>query len=285
MITKVLVTVMTYPTLSRKHLETVCTAGFREDGTWIRIFPIPMRLIPTEDNKILYHKWQWIEADLEQNTAHDDRPESYHIANRDSLRVLDKIDGSSPNWSLRMSWVQKNKHIFENMDELLEQTKRNELSLAVLRPSEVLDMIVEPVEIDRAYWEKLKTAKAEYQSEISQLTLFGPILKKNFVFAEKIPYRFKYRFKTKDGKVRNILVEDWELIQLYRNCCKTHDEHTSCAKVKEKYMYLAKERDLYFFMGTSFQWQRMNAPDPYLIIGVFYPEKNTKVQPSLFEDD
>lgn len=44
MITRVLVTVMTYPTLSKNHFETVCTAGFREDGSWIRIYPVPHRL-------------------------------------------------------------------------------------------------------------------------------------------------------------------------------------------------------------------------------------------------
>lgn len=31
---KVLLTVKTYPTLSRKHGELVCTAGAREDGSW-----------------------------------------------------------------------------------------------------------------------------------------------------------------------------------------------------------------------------------------------------------
>ena len=37
---KVLITVKTYPTLSTKYEELVCTAGFREDGTWIRIYPV-----------------------------------------------------------------------------------------------------------------------------------------------------------------------------------------------------------------------------------------------------
>ena len=40
--TKVLITVKTYPTLSAKYDELVCTAGFREDGTWIRIYPVPL---------------------------------------------------------------------------------------------------------------------------------------------------------------------------------------------------------------------------------------------------
>jgi len=41
--TKVLIAVKTYPTLSEKYDELVCTAGFKEDGTWIRIYPVPFR--------------------------------------------------------------------------------------------------------------------------------------------------------------------------------------------------------------------------------------------------
>ena len=35
-LTKVLITVKTYPAISNKYDELVCTAGFLEDGTWIR---------------------------------------------------------------------------------------------------------------------------------------------------------------------------------------------------------------------------------------------------------
>lgn len=40
---RVLITVKTYPTLSKKYGETVCTAGLREDGSWVRIYPVPFR--------------------------------------------------------------------------------------------------------------------------------------------------------------------------------------------------------------------------------------------------
>jgi len=33
-LTKVLITVKTYPAISKKYKELVCTAGFREDGRW-----------------------------------------------------------------------------------------------------------------------------------------------------------------------------------------------------------------------------------------------------------
>ena len=139
MIEKVLVTVMTYPALSNKHFETVCTAGFREDGSWIRIFPIPYRVLLGQDESKRYHKWQWIEADLEQNLSHDKRKESYRIRNIDSLKLLHHIDKKHPNWDLRLSWVFKNKKIHKNMSELLDETKRDNTSLAVLKPLQIIE--------------------------------------------------------------------------------------------------------------------------------------------------
>lgn len=46
--TKVLIAVKTYPTLSEKYDELVCTAGFLEDGSWIRTYPIPFRKLNYE---------------------------------------------------------------------------------------------------------------------------------------------------------------------------------------------------------------------------------------------
>ena len=42
---RLLVTVKTYPTLSTKYGETVCTAGVREDGSWVRLYPVPFRSV------------------------------------------------------------------------------------------------------------------------------------------------------------------------------------------------------------------------------------------------
>ena len=41
---KILILVKTYPNRSNKYIETVCTAGIREDGSWVRIFPVQFRL-------------------------------------------------------------------------------------------------------------------------------------------------------------------------------------------------------------------------------------------------
>ena len=62
--TKVLITVKTYPAISSKYDELVCTAGFLEDGRWIRIYPIQFRKKSFEEQ---YKKYDWIEIDLVKN--------------------------------------------------------------------------------------------------------------------------------------------------------------------------------------------------------------------------
>jgi len=42
-LTRILIAVKTYPAISKKYEELVCTAGFLEDGSWIRIYPIQFR--------------------------------------------------------------------------------------------------------------------------------------------------------------------------------------------------------------------------------------------------
>lgn len=56
---RILVTAKTYPTLSKKYGELVCTAGVREDGSWVRLYPVPFRRL---DEKDRYTKYDWIET-------------------------------------------------------------------------------------------------------------------------------------------------------------------------------------------------------------------------------
>ena len=70
---KVLITVKTYPNLSSHYKELVCTAGVREDGSWIRLYPIPFRFIDYEQQ---FKKYQWVEVEVKKRQQ-DKRPESY----------------------------------------------------------------------------------------------------------------------------------------------------------------------------------------------------------------
>jgi hypothetical protein len=56
--------------------ELVCTEGFREDGTWVRIYPIQFCKKSYNEQ---YKKYDRIELDLLKNDS-DFRPESYRLS-------------------------------------------------------------------------------------------------------------------------------------------------------------------------------------------------------------
>jgi len=180
--TKVLITVKTYPTISGKYDELVCTAGFTEDGKWIRIYPVPFR---KKDYSQQYRKYEWIELDLVKNKS-DFRPESYRPYSMDSeIKILEHID-TTGNWYLRKKAV-LNK-VYENLTELIAEAKDKKTctSLAVFKPSRIKDFIAK--EVDRE-WDKKKIAKLKAQRE--QGNLFEHP-EDPFEVVNKLPYKFTY---------------------------------------------------------------------------------------------
>ena len=85
---RILVTVKTYPTLSTKYGELVCTAGIREDGSWVRIYPVPFRQLGETEK---YKKFDWVECDLVRRTK-DPRPESYFPLDNRELQAVGHMD-------------------------------------------------------------------------------------------------------------------------------------------------------------------------------------------------
>lgn len=86
-LTKLLITVTTYPSPSRSYDELVCTAGVLENGKWIRIYPVPLSfLIDLKGSgKVKNVKYTWIELDLGKRTD-DFRPESY--SKKDPITIV-----------------------------------------------------------------------------------------------------------------------------------------------------------------------------------------------------
>src|SRR3954471_11993346 len=138
---RVLITVKTYPTLSRKYGETVCTAGIREDGTWVRIYPVPFRRLQDDEQ---YKKFDWLELDLIRSKT-DFRPETRHPADPHQLVPRAHID-TKDEWRERRRLLLKTAKVFTNLDLLIAAAKANELSLAVFKPSAIKDFVVEEEE-------------------------------------------------------------------------------------------------------------------------------------------
>ncbi|WP_374467043.1 hypothetical protein, partial [Ferrovibrio sp.] len=112
---KILITVKTYPVISESYTELACTAGFREDGSWIRLYPIPFRLLDQDQR---YEKYQWIEADIGKSTK-DTRPESFRVTNVDGMKLLEKVDtGRRRDWAERRRLILGKSKIFTNKAEI-----------------------------------------------------------------------------------------------------------------------------------------------------------------------
>ncbi|QMU66016.1 MAG: hypothetical protein GKR88_18180 [Flavobacteriaceae bacterium] len=98
-----------------------------------------------------------------------------------------------------------------------------------------------------------------------------------------LPYKFYYRFKDETGKSRRLMIEDWEIGQLYWNCLKTTggNEEEALKKVCQRYEEeFINKKDIHFFLGTTRQWHMRRSRNPFVIIGVFYPK--TESQLNLF---
>ncbi len=265
----VLILVKTYPTLSKTYGELSCVAGIREDGSWIRLYPIPFRRLKEEYR---FEKYRWIQLPVEKNTR-DNRPESHRPVDLSKIKQLHLVDTSNA-WFDRKQLILKKLVCFLDMAQLSAKAKQNEVSLALFRPTEIVDFVWEPVDRE---WDNTKIQKV--LADLSQGTLFKhDEFLDDFTIAEKLPYKFSYIFKDSNGQQSKMMIEDWEIGQLYRNCLKTAgSEEAAAEKVKQKYLdtFLSKT-DLYFYLGTTRQWHGI-APNPFVIIGTFTPPKTAQM--------
>lgn len=258
---RVLITVKTYPTLSRSYGETVCTAGVREDGSWVRIYPVPFRRLGQEER---YRKFDWIECDLYRNTS-DPRPESFRPADLNDFRASGHMDTAS-NWQERRHLLLQKCRVYTSLARLIAEAKANTASLALFRPAEFTKFSWE--EEERA-WNPDKVA--EMRAMYNQLDLFdAEAWRQTFKLIPKLPYSFSYTFKDEDGRQSRLQILDWEIGQLYWKCLAScsGNEVEALQKVKQKYWDQFLETDLHLFLGTTQQFHFM-APNPWVIIGVF----------------
>ena len=254
---RIYIVVKTYPTISNEYAELVCTAGVLEDGSWIRLYPVPFRKL--EDYQ-RYPKYTWIEVDVERNSK-DFRMESY----RPTLTTLSV--GNKPkkvDWNERRRIVFKNKRAYTNLQELYDKARVDGTSLAVFKPAKVLDFIAEPTERS---WnaDKLEILRGLSQ----QLNLFQTAeeIEAEYKVVPKVPYKFSYIFEDDSGRQSTLMIEDWETGMLYFNCLKRAkgNENEAISKIRQKYFDDFITKDLHFFLGTTLKFH-MVSKTPFLII-------------------
>lgn len=263
---KVLITVTAYPLPSRSYYELVCTAGFLEDGSWLRIYPVPFKFLN-------FRKYQWVEINLKKRGSKDFRPESFSPDSIDlkDMKVISRIDTKNY-WAERKKYCLTN--VYTSIGKLIKDSQEpKNISLATFKPSKILDLIVKSDDRDwKPLWKQARKQYDLFSSDVENKKAYDSMIR-------KIPFRFTYRFLDDEGKESSLMIEDWEIGALYWNCLKSAegDEKLACEKVKQKYFKeFTKKNDVYLFLGTTLQYHRRRVLNPFVIVGVFYPLKETK---------
>lgn len=259
---RILITVKTYPTLSGKYGETVCTAGVREDGTWVRLYPVPFRRL---EEKEQYSLFDWIECHIDRNTA-DPRPETFRPVAFEEIRRVGHIDYSN-NWRERHRLLLETAKVYTRMGDLIDAAKANQCSLAVFKPTRIIGFSFEAEE--NRDWDPKKLREIRENSR--QPDLFSDeSWRETFQFIPKLPYSFSYKFEDETGRESKLRILEWQIGALYGKCLRSCDgnEKQALQKVRQKYFDEFLKKDLHFFLGTTQQFH-FRAPNPWMIIGVF----------------
>lgn len=244
---RILITVRTYPNLSKTYFETVCTGGINDQGEWRRLYPVQWRLL---DKDKQYHQYDVIEAKITDESS-DGRPESRRIDTA-SLRIVDKLKS----WEARVPWVRPS--VVRSMAELRNQGH-------TLRPvvvSQVIDFIAKPTSVE---W------STEQQEILRQDGLFGgpdPL--------EKIPFDFRIIWRDGDGEEHDNKFIDWEICQAWRDF-RGRPESIEYLKRAWWERRFGSSRAVHFYMGNFKQH-----PQHFGICGVFCPPKGLMDEHSLW---
>jgi hypothetical protein len=254
--------VKAYPALSRTYGEVCCVAGTQmtEAGpTWIRLYPVPFRALEDQQQ---FRKYQRIRLRVSAHRG-DTRPETRR-PDRDSIETVGSPISSSEGWARRRRWVEP--LMVPSMCEVRRRQRQDKTSLAVFRPAQVEDLVIEDRDIEE---DKRKMAKAF----AAQGNLFGGLdggeRQQQLQELEQIPYSFKYRYTCAEpecsGHAQSII--DWEIVQFYRQV-RHRDDWRNRLRARWLGELCGADKDTAFFVGN----QHLH-PHTFMILGVWWPPR------------
>jgi hypothetical protein len=258
---RILIWGKTYPELSKKHIETVCTAGVTDAGRPLRLYPVPFRYLSEQ-----FEKYQWITANVRKNTD-DARPESYNI-DCESIECGERVSSTMDEWGKRAAAVFANESWqFETMEMLQQAQKLTGESIGVVYPRQIKKIeIVDRGEAEiRSFDEKFRDIQEGLEAQRAQLTLFEQAIPPEMKTLEFLRARVQITWlchgATCNGHCMQVL--DWEVCELQRKC-----GNEGALKKLEEITNL-NHYALRFFLGNLFLY-----PQSFMIVGLWYPKRS-----------
>jgi len=253
--TRVLIFAKTYPDLSAKYTETVCTGGFREDGAPIRLYPVPLRYLEGEHQYKLY---EWVRVPIRKSTS-DPRPESYKI---DPEKIVREgiIPPDDEGWRQRQQVVFRDTSWhFGNMEELRAAQKATKRSIGMVTPGKIddVELITKPASERIAFEQKTRALQSKQASD-----LFAPDFKRLSYLPKEIRllWRCIEACPTCKKQPHGMKILDWGLLELARK------NNWEAALSKMRDIADMKKHDFRLFLG-NFRLHQTT----FGIIGLWYP--------------
>ena len=252
---RILIWAKTYPELSKRHKETVCTAGCTEQGEPIRLYPIPLRYMPDHQKYKLY---DWVDVKVEKNRS-DSRPESYKVVG--DFERVDRVGTDHGAWSNRRRVLFQNEHWqYDCLSDLRAERQDSGRSLGFVKVGR----------IDRV-WTKVRSKEdaANHAEKLDRIrrqgTLFDDQRALNLEF-QPSRVHVGWRCARLDGPNacpgHTAGVFDWGLGELGRR------NGADAALDHMKSLADLGEHDLGFFLGNF-----KAHPQNFGIIGLWYPKR------------
>lgn len=258
---RILIWGKTYPELSRRYSETVCTAGVRADGSPIRLYPVPLRYLNDENQ---YKLWDWIDVPVRK--AEDTRPESFKIR-ADGIRHIDRVPTDDNEWAGRREVISRDTSWhFADVGALKAAQRECGRSFGFVAPGSI-----EGIYLRR----KSAQEEAEYNAKIEEIQaqrdMFLPEYKELGFRRQEI--RLQWRCPIRCPECANgphdMQVLDWGLIELARKNRWDWD----LAKRRLEEIANLDTHDFRLFLGN------MKAhPTAFTIVGLWYPLRRPQIQ-------
>ena len=235
---RILITVRTYPAISTKYIETVCTGGITDGGEWRRLYPVPLRYL---DGERQYRTFDVVEVEVEPGK--DGRAET-RMPRLQTLRVASHLDS----WVPRCQWV--NPTVHTSLRAMIADGK----SLAPVAVREVMEFVANPTSKEWTAKQKDKLRQEHLFEERKEL--------------EKVPFDFRFRWRDGDGVEHNSHVLAWEFGETLRQYRRSYSDPVE--RMRDKWMndLCGPNRTVSFFMGNQARFRKN-----FSVCGIFSPPK------------
>jgi hypothetical protein len=254
---RVLIWGKTYPELSSKYAETVCTAGVRQDGAPIRLYPVPLRYLNSDSQ---YRLYDWIDVPICKSHI-DTRPESFKV-DAARIRAAGHLDTDKFGWAKRGEYIFKDPSWqFASMRELTHAQATTKRSLGIVTPGEIdrIEVKNKPERERKAYAEQMAAIQSQGNIFLDEYKELG---------YRPFDIRLRWRCTTPcdvcASNPHDMLVLDWGLMELARK----HGWDAGKAKEKLEDLATSGSFDFKLFLGNM-----KNHPKSFVVVGLWYPKR------------